>query len=456
MKIVIGIVLAVIGLLVALTRKKPAMVAALVMLSLGGYLLFTGIRAWRVSKVMEAFIAAAGSGDLATVQRMAREQPLFINSIQRRDAAIVNRPLHAAAKGLHPEVVEFLLENGAMVDADLEDGSTALHAAGENGSHGESYSLRREAVVRALLAHGASVNVKDDLERTPLMAHAEDARAVALLLQHGADVKAKDYYGHTALHYAVMVHGDHTGSITQLLDHGAEIDPRDRHNKTPLLAAAGNVKDMAMLLARGADPKAHDDQGRTALHLAAQSPQNLRSDLDVLALLCACGLDPGDHDNSGSTPLGIAREGLQKESSRIWVEGRRSIVRFLDAGGPCRRLAGATEEQRKFAVAEFRCADHDNDACGSLAWDYDEGKGVAANPVRAAMLYEPLCDAGETFACNNLGIMFEEGRGVAKSEAKAQALFRRACDGGDKDGCDNLQSNASSAAATSSTDGRSR
>ncbi len=477
MKIALGVALALIGIVLMLvkTRKWPLVFGGALILAVGGYLAFTGIRAQRIQARTIVFIAAAGKGDLVTVRRMADVDPVLVNSSHRIEGGMIERPLYAAAKGLHSDVVEYLLTHDAVVDDDIDDGSTALHAAGESGTYSDqAVTQRHAAIVKMLLAHGAAVSAKDDRERTPLMANADDATAAAILIQQGADVKARDTTGRTALHYAVSPPGDHSAAITLLLDHGAEIDARDQQNQTPLLAAGRNVADLETLIARGADPKARDKKGWTALHYVARSPSNLPSDLDVLGLLCACGLDPETRDQSSATPLGIAREQLAKETDRGWRDGRRRIVRFLEAGGPCRRLAGASKEQRQFVVAQIECDEGFNYACETVAWAYDNGKGtavdkprsvelyekacsrgsqwactnlgyayangegVAANPVRAAELYGPACDGGQALACHNLAQLYESGRGVTKDPAKAVALFRRACDDGDRESCDRV------------------
>jgi len=476
MKIVFGAILAVAGLVVLAVgakRSRVALVIGTLLLALGGYNLYFGVKASRKEKEMIAFIAAAERGDVATVRRMADADPLFVNSIQRNEGAIVNRPLHAAALGLHADVVDFLLSRGAIVDAENNDGSTALHAAGDTVSYGDAaVPVKRAATIRALLAHGATVNAKDDRDRTPLMASAHDATAVALLIEHKADVKARDSSGRTALHYAVIASGEHADAVAALLDHGAEVDPRDRNGETPFLLAATNSAELETLVARGADTKTRDEKGQTALHRAAYMPRNLFSDLDALAVLCSCGLRPETRDHAGATPLSIARERLSSETSHGWMQGRQRIVNFLSPDGACGRLIGASKDQRAFAVAEIRCAEDDRGGCEALAWDYDSGRGtaidksraaevydktcrlgsqwacanlaynydhgegVAEDLARAAALYGPACDAGEMRACYNVALLYANGRGVAKDHARAVALFRRACDAGDRDACE--------------------
>ncbi len=55
--------------------------------------------------------------------------------------------------------------------------------------------------IRALLEHGAEVNVRDDNNETPLMMYMDwgDPAVVKLFLQHGAEVNIRSRSGWTAL-----------------------------------------------------------------------------------------------------------------------------------------------------------------------------------------------------------------------------------------------------------------
>jgi ankyrin repeat protein len=477
MKIVFGAVFILAALLiVGLGRRKGvALVIGALTLALGAWWLYGGIVATGRREAAAAFIAAAERGDLATVRKMADDNPVFVNASESHDDdSTVKWPITVAAKELHADVVEFLLSRGAIVNAETDNGSTPLHEAGEKHAYSDdTISAKRVATIKALLAHGASVDAKNALDRTPLMINAHDAKAVALLIDHHANVKAHDSWGLTPLHYAVGSHSDHSDAIALLLAHGADVNAHDRDGDTPFLLA-GNARDIETLVAHGADTKVRDKNGQTALHRAARSPMNLFSDLDVLAELCACGLRPDARDHAGATPLSLARDGLAGETDKGWMQGRRRIVAFLSPGGPCTKLAGATKEQRDFVVAGIRCAEEDPYGCSALAWDYDTGKGtvtdksraaqlydtacrlgsqssctnlaydydqgegVDEDPQRAVALYEKPCDAGEARACYNLGLMVSAGRGTAQDPARAAALFRKACDGGDSNACDHI------------------
>jgi ankyrin repeat protein len=477
MKIVFGGVFIVVALLIlGLGRRKGvALIIGALTLALGGWMVFGGIKAEHTRTVVTAFIAAAERGDLATVRKMADENPVFVNASESHDdGSTVKWPITVAAKELHADVVEFLLTRGAIVDADTDNGSTPLHEAGDKHAYGdETISAKRVATMKALLAHGANVDAKNALDRTPLMINAHDAKAVALLIDHHANVKAHDSWGQTPLHYAVGSHYDHSDAIALLVAHGADVNAQDRDGDTPFLLAS-NAHDLETLVAHGANPNVRDKDGQTALHRAARSPNNVFSDLDVLAELCACGLRPDTRDRAGETPLTLARTGLAHETERVWMSGRRRIVAFLSPDGGCAKLRGATKDQRDFVVAGMKCAEDDQYGCSALAWaydtgkgtkvdksraaqlydlacrlgsqssctnlayDYDQGEGVEEDPHRAAPLYEKACDAGEARACYNLGLLVSAGRGTAKDAARATALFQKACEGGDKNACEQI------------------
>lgn len=67
-------------------------------------------------------------------------------------------PLHSAASGAHPEIVELLLAAGAEPDAQQRHGWTPLHAAAQNG---DARSLE------ALLAAGADATLRNDDGHSP-------------------------------------------------------------------------------------------------------------------------------------------------------------------------------------------------------------------------------------------------------------------------------------------------
>ena len=151
------------------------------------------------------------------------------------------------------------------------------------------------ALVRYLLAQGASVNARDELGRTPLMnavfstnMNGNALPCVKILLQHKANVNACDKQGLTPLMFASDVH-----IMGTLLHHGAKIDAVDDEGETALMQdinGKANLSCVYFLLARGASPFATNKAGATVLMYTAGSrysesllPALLRRHLNVNA-----------------------------------------------------------------------------------------------------------------------------------------------------------------------------
>ncbi|HSP14701.1 MAG TPA: ankyrin repeat domain-containing protein [Thermoanaerobaculia bacterium] len=408
-------------------------------------------------EVAKRFIAAAGRGDIETVRRMLANQPDLVNVTEvnlppigqrvplRRPIGaygqIVNRPLQAAAEGLHADVVELLLDRGADVNATLANRVTALHAAGNKITvNADAASAMRSKVIELLIGRGANVNARKRTLQTPLHENVHDQKAVELLLAHGADVNARDDIEETPLLRAAAIPWIDAGVVRVLLDHGADIRARDHDGDTAFVNASINLEVLELLLSRGAAPKEANNAGDTALHRFAElgGSAELHA-LDPAAFLCSAGLRPDVRDRAGKTPADILNDRIAGESDSSRIVWLRRTARFLSAGGPCDQLARSSrppsKEQRDVTVAEFACTNGDTEGCAKLAWSYDTGTGVPVNRSRAAQLYGPVCDAGTAWACFNLALLYAAGDGVSKDETLAMAFYRKACDRGDADAC---------------------
>jgi ankyrin repeat protein len=100
-------------------------------------------------------------------------------------------PLRNAARNGYLEVVRFLVEKGAIIDARAADNATALIASCGRG-HIEC--------VRFLIQNGANINVKDKDGDTPLINACANGRfeVVKLLMEKGADKNITDNKGLSA------------------------------------------------------------------------------------------------------------------------------------------------------------------------------------------------------------------------------------------------------------------
>jgi TPR repeat protein len=63
---------------------------------------------------------------------------------------------------------------------------------------------------------------------------------------------------------------------------------------------------------------------------------------------------------------------------------------------------------------------------GNVGYNYEFGQGVKKNYHRAAELYEKACSGGYASACANLGHLYRNGKGVAQDRSRAAMLYRKA------------------------------
>ncbi len=167
----------------------------------------------------------------------------------------------------------------AAVSAQTDPSRDALFLALQRGASQE---------VGRVLAGGASPNLVDADGTPALMAAAlfGNAETVDLLLKRGADPNKPDASGATALMWAVS----DEEKVRLLVGRGANVNAKSNTDRTPLLVAASlprTVPVLRILLDRGADLRAQDRAGATALALAVRS-----ADVDVVRFLVERGLDP--------------------------------------------------------------------------------------------------------------------------------------------------------------------
>lgn len=196
----------------------------------------------------------------------------------------------AAAEGLY-DVVVYLHQHGATVNAALDTGANALFAIAEAlegrprnvnvtiERDGQKVTLTdpdaiREAIGRHpddeynaylnvvcyLIDQGIDLDARlAETQQTPLFSAASRGcdGMVAVLLEKGSlEVDDRDKWGLTALHYAAR-HG-HAPVVARLVEAGAEVNARETYGFTPLHEAAeqGHLAVAKYLVKHGADPEA--------------------------------------------------------------------------------------------------------------------------------------------------------------------------------------------------------
>lgn len=211
----------------------------------------------------------------------------------------------------HPEVVRLLIDHGADANTRSTSGFTALLFSAQQGDLDSA---------RTLLEAGANVNDASPQDGSPLVVatHSGHEALALFLLAKGAEPNAKDAFGVTAMHYALLkglarVSGVRPISgagylyrpnmpklVKVLLEHGANPNvriekfppmPNTRQFKaidltpvdaTPFLLAAASYDApiMRLLAAHGADPLLTDRAKNTPLILAAGFAEGITHAVD--------------------------------------------------------------------------------------------------------------------------------------------------------------------------------
>jgi ankyrin repeat protein len=182
--------------------------------------------------------SASGLGDLVYLRQNLK--PACVNG--KHEGWPGWTPLHYAAVGGQVKAVEFLLGQGADVDARGKSRDTPLRVAAENG-HLE--------VARLLLDRGADVNAKDDSNSTPLHNAAWGCKpeVVRLLIDRGAAIEARNEWGRTPLSDAAE-HG-YISVVKLLLDKGANANSTDQYGFAPLYWASLELDGAILATPRG-------------------------------------------------------------------------------------------------------------------------------------------------------------------------------------------------------------
>ncbi|CCI49683.1 unnamed protein product [Albugo candida] len=268
-----------------------------------------------------ALMYACQRGDIASVQ-MLLANGAEVNYVAHECGG--NSPLHVAVSALHFNVVSYLLQHGARVNAIGEYGRSALHMVGAPCvmpcSYWESPDRYdgRESILSS--SHSTTTNSKTESsvdtimsspsaqKRTNSMSQFKYNERIILiirkLLNHGASLDQVDLYGNTilmlladkgclggidvvmeadgafALNAQNWVHGMSALTLAAkqgqyeiveaLLDYGAFVDLRTLHGESALHFAAANANRSIceILIEKGATGNAQTNKGLTPLMVA--------------------------------------------------------------------------------------------------------------------------------------------------------------------------------------------
>ena len=223
------------------------------------------------------------------------------------------------------EIVKLLVENGADLDIQDNEGKTAL-----------IWAVKKEyfKIVKLLVENRADLDIQDNEGKTALIwaSIKENFKIVKLLVENGADLDIQDNEGKTALIWAVKkeyleeghfeeeyflkIEKEYLEIVKLLVENGADLDIQDNEGKTALIWAVKKeyFKIVKLLVENRADLDIQDNEGKTALIWAS-----IKENFKIVKLLVENGADLDIQDNYGRTFFGFARQNSNRPNQTALI-----------------------------------------------------------------------------------------------------------------------------------------
>lgn len=179
--------------------------------------------------------------------------------------AAVNSPLLSASAEGDMKALTSLFKSKVNINAKNKAGYTALMIAASNG--------QKEAA-QFLLKHKADVNIKNEDGQTALYFAliAEQSDLAIEMIQQGAEIDDVSGEGDSALLIATTANQNDVMNLL-IKKKPSLVNKASNASTTPLMEAArfGSKKTASILLKAGADKKAKNQNGKTALDIAIKA-----------------------------------------------------------------------------------------------------------------------------------------------------------------------------------------
>ncbi|KAM3501021.1 hypothetical protein MY10362_005905 [Beauveria mimosiformis] len=189
--------------------------------------------------------------------------------------------LHYAALMGSKRMTKFLLDRGANPNVVSEHGETPLHLALKRNLCGPRWPAAADRwndpvyrIEQALDNIGYDPKDEDEFGKTWDLIEQHRLSVLTLLLnKDSTDVNAKDMYGASPLHCVMFENIKAPNIIELLIERGADVSARNDQGQTALHLAClqGSLCSVIVLVNRGSDVTTVDLQGLNAIHYAAQS-----------------------------------------------------------------------------------------------------------------------------------------------------------------------------------------
>ena len=238
--------------------------------------------------------SAAAEGNLNSVKKyLAKGLDINAKGGSLKSSALLSATLYDQVK-----MAEFLIQNGADVNAKGDDGGTALHAATFLGQY---------EIAKLLIQNGADVNARNNEGETVIngtMADWETTKFIAGMLQLKLDRES--------------VETGRSQIVELLRKNGVTAEISDpTNNDFWIMAGTGNIQAVKEHLAKGLDINAKNKDGVTALQIAT-----LLGQYEIAELLVQKGADVNTKANDGTTALHSAAFLGRYKEAKLLLENR--------------------------------------------------------------------------------------------------------------------------------------
>ncbi|XP_020601745.1 uncharacterized protein LOC110040813 isoform X1 [Orbicella faveolata] len=238
-------------------------------------------------------------------------------------------PLHFAAGDGCDDIVRFLLESGALVNATNLSGESAISHLARHSTPPFSdvvedhnrFIQKRIKTLQLLQAYNGDINFSNSMGDTPLhwlLANPSDftPRMLEELIKAGAMVNAVNTRHECALHYLDMYPATGYGNrqatptvkeaiVQMMAANGADVNLRNINGHTPLFAALQRKEQdlVEVLLQNGSRLDMHDRFGRICLHFIEMNDM----DRSLSAMLMKAGVPDDIRDVNGMTCYEVSK-----------------------------------------------------------------------------------------------------------------------------------------------------
>lgn len=229
-------------------------------------------------------------------------------------------PLHEAVTHNYVECCELLLEHAADDTIQSTTQSTPFHTAAACGS-----VECMEVILRHSDAPADKVNELDRQRSSALhkCAFDGDVRVSRWLVEHGATIDVADAANATPLLVAVKM--GQTAVVEYLLSHGADCNRQDQQGNSGLhfCAVRCDLQVAQLLLNARANPRLLNTELNSPLHIAAQCARpDSPAWEQMVGLLLMAGCDPLQLNASKKKPSDYVGRGLKRVFTKEAVEQR--------------------------------------------------------------------------------------------------------------------------------------